>query len=156
MSVLVGINWLFSIQRVTMTLSYRLQARINRSKRIVLVKLSPTFVKCIKSKSCQFFFLSTLHSSVECWMNVCDRTFLAIVKILSWLYTISSHLFYFFSYSLCGRDVNVNVTTTIQCHLGKKPRTINVEGVATADQIGFKHTGNTIVYEVPPALCSPA
>lgn len=55
---------------------------------------------------------------------------------------------------LCDRELPVNVNTTITSHLGKKSRTISIEGVAGCEQPGFKHAGSVIVYEVPAAYCS--
>uniref|UniRef100_A0A336LD10 CSON003595 protein n=1 Tax=Culicoides sonorensis TaxID=179676 RepID=A0A336LD10_CULSO len=55
---------------------------------------------------------------------------------------------------LCDRELSVNVTTAIKTYLGKKSRTISIEGVAGCEQPTFKHAGSVIVYEVPAAYCS--
>lgn len=51
-------------------------------------------------------------------------------------------------------DIPVDVTATIRCKLGQKQRIINIEGVTGLEQPAFKHSGNTIIFEVPSAYCS--
>ena len=48
-------------------------------------------------------------------------------------------------------ELNVNVSNSINCYLGKKPRTVNVEG-APVDSPQFKAFGNVIQFEVPTQL----
>ncbi|XP_055295540.1 unconventional myosin ID [Sitodiplosis mosellana] len=51
-------------------------------------------------------------------------------------------------------DIPVFVGSTISCKLGQKPRTITIEGVTGIEQPIFKHSGNTIIFEVPSAYCN--
>lgn len=48
-------------------------------------------------------------------------------------------------------DLTVHVSNLINCYLGKKPRTINVEGAAV-DSPQFKAFGNSVQFEVPQQL----
>lgn len=48
-------------------------------------------------------------------------------------------------------DLNVNVSNTINCYLGKKPRTVNVEA-GQVESPQFKASGNIIHFEVPQQL----
>lgn len=56
-----------------------------------------------------------------------------------------------FLYRLHNMDLSVNVSNAINCYLGKKPRSINVEGAAV-DTPKFKSFGNIIQFEVPSQL----
>lgn len=51
-------------------------------------------------------------------------------------------------------DLPVTVAANLPCKLGQKQRSICVEGVTGVDQPAFKHSGNIIILEVPPAFCS--
>jgi hypothetical protein len=66
--------------------------------------------------------------------------------------------FPFFSFSLSsltGRDLPVNVAASFSVNLGGKPRKISVEAVAGVENVGFKHAGQVIVFEVPSSYSSP-
>lgn len=57
--------------------------------------------------------------------------------------------------SFTGRELTVNVSSTFSVHLGGKPRKISIEAVAGVENVGFKHAGQVIVFEVPSAYSSP-
>jgi hypothetical protein len=57
--------------------------------------------------------------------------------------------------SLTGRDLPVNVAASFSVNLGGKPRKISVEAVAGVENVGFKHAGQVIVFEVPSSYSSP-
>ena len=63
--------------------------------------------------------------------------------------------FLILSFSLICRinnlDLTVNVSNSINCYLGKKPRTVNVEK-AEVESPQFKSFGNIIQFEVPAQL----
>ena len=57
--------------------------------------------------------------------------------------------------SYTGKDLPVNVSPTFSVNLGGKPRKISVEAVAGVENVGFKHAGQVIVFEVPSSYSSP-
>lgn len=63
------------------------------------------------------------------------------------------NLFYLFN-RINRTDIPVFVGANISCKLGQKPRTIMVEGVTGIEQPTFKHSGNTIIFEVPSGYCN--
>lgn len=58
----------------------------------------------------------------------------------------------FFSYT--NRDLPVNVSSSFSANLGGKPKKISIEAVAGVENVGFKHAGQIVVFEVPSAFAS--
>jgi hypothetical protein len=63
--------------------------------------------------------------------------------------------FFSFLSSYTGRDLPVNVAASFSVNLGGKPRKVSVEAVAGVENVGFKHAGQVIVFEVPSSYSSP-
>ncbi|KAG5676510.1 hypothetical protein PVAND_006341 [Polypedilum vanderplanki] len=57
-------------------------------------------------------------------------------------------------YDYTNRDLPVNVASTFSVNLGGKPRKISIEAVAGVENVGFKHAGQIIVFEVPSSYAS--
>jgi len=57
-------------------------------------------------------------------------------------------------FDFTGRDLPVNVSAAIPVNLGGKPRKVSIEAVAGVENVGFKHAGQIIVFEVPSSYSS--
>lgn len=53
-----------------------------------------------------------------------------------------------------ARELPVKVDSNLPCTLGKKPRTINIEGMPGIDVPLFKPAGTNIIFEVPSSYCN--
>jgi hypothetical protein len=73
----------------------------------------------------------------------------------SFFQTFNDRYFFFAFSSFTGRDLPVNVSASFSVNLGGKPRKVSVEAVAGVENVGFKHAGQIIVFEVPSSYSSP-
>lgn len=59
-----------------------------------------------------------------------------------------------FIYRIRRTDLHVSVAAFIPCKLGQKPRSITIEGVTGLERPVFRHSGGSIIFEVPSAYCN--
>lgn len=62
--------------------------------------------------------------------------------------------YFFFRRLNNNAELTVNVSSTINCRLGNKSKTIAIEGVSGIDTPSFKHSGSFIIFEVPSSYCN--
>lgn len=60
---------------------------------------------------------------------------------------------YYSAFRLCNRNLKVDVTPNITCHLGNKARTIIIEGSTGVENPNFRYLGGNIIFEVPAHYC---
>ena len=89
---------------------------------------------------------------------MCARNILSKFKLASFqkkkIQIFKIRYFLYLLYSFTGRDLPVNVLSTISVNLGGKPRKVSIEAVAGVENVGFKHAGQIIVFEVPSSYSS--
>lgn len=56
-------------------------------------------------------------------------------------------------YSICDRELRVDVSPNIACRLGGKSRTIVIEAAAGVENPNFRHAAGNIIFEVPAHYC---